>query len=302
MGLARKRYPRILLLLSMLVPGPLLAQELEPRSYNNLPIGLTFMGLGVVRSEGDLSPTPSSPLQDAELRIDAAAISLSHTFALAGASSKFDVIGGRTCYEGSASFRGELVDGRRCEYLDPKVKLTWNFYGAPALNAKEFREWNQDIVIDASVMASIPVGDYDSGNIINAGANRWMVQPAIGVTKRMKGWQWEAKASVSLFEDNDDFFGGIKSEQNPLYSVSAHLIYLLKRGSWISVDGNYFVGGRSTKNGVRQDDRQENSRWGLSWSKPLTPKFIIKLYGSTGVVTRIGNDFDNYGLGLVYRF
>mgnify|MGYP001603603337 CR=1 FL=1 len=301
MGLARAHYQGILILLGILLPGILSAQELEPRSYNNLPVDLTFVGMGVIRSEGDLSPTPSSPLQDAELTIDVAALSMSRTFAIAEASSKLDVIVGRTCYEGSASFRGEYVDGRRCEYLDPKVKLTWNFYGAPAMGLKEIRQWKQDVVVGASVLASIPVGTYDPDHIINAGANRWMIQPAIGMSKRMQGWQWEAKASVSFFEDNDDFFGGIKSEQDPLYAVSAHLIYLLKRGSWISLDGNYFAGGRSKKNGVRQDDRQENSRWGFSWSKPLSPKLIIKIYGSTGVVTRIGNDFDNYGLGVVYR-
>lgn len=279
------------------------AQELEPRSFNNLPIGQTFALFGVGRSEGDLSPTPSSPLQDAELRIDVAAYGLSHSFALAGDSAKFDFIGARVCYEGSATFRGEYTEGRRCEYADLKIKLTWNFYGAPAMTVKEFMQRDKDtLVVGASLAATAPVGTYDPEHLINAGANRWSLKPTLGMSKRMGRFQLEAKTSVTWFEDNDNFYGGILVEQDPLYTISGHLIYLLERGSWVSLDANYFIGGETTKNGTDSDDRQENSRWGLTWTKPLAPRHVLKLYISTGVVTRIGNDFDNFGAAYVYRF
>ncbi len=279
------------------------AQELEPRSFNNIPVGQTFASIGVGRSEGDLSPTPSSPLQDAELQIDVAAFGLSHTFALAGDSAKFDMVSTRMCYEGSAIFRGEYVEGRRCEYGDPKLKLTWNFYGAPAMTVQEFLQREKNVmVVGASLAVTVPVGTYTSENLINAGANRWSLKPTLGMSRRLGRFQLEAKASVTLFEDNNDFFGGIKVEQDPLYTVSGHLIYLLKLGSWVSLDANYFRGGETTKNGVAADDRQDNSRWGLTWTRPLAPRHLIKLYVSTGVLTRVGNDFDNYGAAYVYRF
>lgn len=279
------------------------AQELEPRSFNNIPINQTFALVGVGRSEGDLSPTPSSPLQDAELRIDGLAYGLSQTFALAGDSAKFDIIASRMCYEGSATFRGEYAEVRRCEYGDPKIKLTWNFYGAPAMTVKEFLGREKDVmVVGASLGVTVPVGTYDSDHLINAGANRWSVKPTLGMSRRIGQFQLEAKASVTLFEDNDDFFGGILVEQDPLYAVSAHLIYLLQRGSWVSLDANYFSGGETSKDGVDGGDRQDNSRWGLTWTKPLAPRHVLKLYVSTGVVTRIGNDFDNFGAAYVYRF
>lgn len=277
------------------------SQELEPRSFNNVPIGLTFLALSASRSEGDLSPTPSSPLQDAELTIDAGVVALSHSFSLFGDSAKMDVGAARTCYEGSATFRGEYTEGRRCEYADPVAKLTWNFSGAPALAPKDFASWVPGLVVGASIAIGAPVGDYDSDHLINAGANRWKVKPSIGMSKRVGKWQWELKTGVTLFEDNDDFFGGIRVEQDPLYSASAHLIYNFRRG-WLSVDANYFVGGETTKDGVKSDDRQDNSRWGVTWSRPIAKKHIIKLFANTGVVTRVGNDFDTYGLAWVYRF
>ena len=294
------RLRHLALCLGLLYSPMILAQELEPRSFNNVPIGQTFIGLALARSEGDLSPTPSSPLQDAELTIDAAALALSRTFAFAGDSAKVDLAAGRTCYEGSAIFQGEFVEGRRCEYLDPRFKFTWNFYGAPALPLTEFARWEQGLVVGASIGVSAPWGTYNSDNLINAGANRWAVKPKIGMSQRWGRWHWELTAGVTLFEDNDDFFNGIHVEQDPLYNVSGHLIYNFKRG-WLSVDANYFLGGRTTKDGVRQDDRQENSRWGLTWTRPVAPRHLIKFSASTGVITRIGNDFDNFGVAWVYR-
>lgn len=284
----------------LVAPAVATAQELEPRSFNNVPIGQTFIGLGLGRSDGDLTPTPSSPLQDAELTIDAAVMALSHTFAFAGDSAKFDLVAGRTCYEGSAIFRDEFVEGRRCEYLDPRFKFTWNFYGAPALDLAEFSGWDDGLVIGASLGLTAPWGTYKPEHLINAGANRWAVKPKLGMSRRSGRWHWELTSGVTLFEDNDDFFNGIRVEQDPLYSVSGHLIYNFDRG-WLSVDANYFFGGRTTKDGVRQDDRQENSRWGVTWTRPVAPRHLLKFYASTGVITRIGNDFDSFGLAWIYR-
>lgn len=284
------------------IGGRASAQELEPRSFNNVPIGATFLVLAAGRSEGDLAPTPNAVLEDAELTIDVGALALSHAFALAGDSAKIDFSTTRVCYEGSGTLFGVFTEGRRCEYGDPKFKLTWNFYGAPALKRSEFRQWKQDLVIGASLGVSVPVGTYNSEHLINAGANRWAAKPTLGMSKRMSGWQWEAKVSATLFEDNDDFFNGIHVEQDPLYTISAHFIYLLKRGSWVSLDANYFTGGETTKDGVKAGDRQDNSRWGITWTKPINRKHLIKLFVSTGVVTRVGNDFNNFGLGYLYQF
>ncbi|HSC65098.1 MAG TPA: transporter, partial [Caldimonas sp.] len=48
------------------------AQELEPRAYSNLPMGLNFVGAGYLHSQGGLATDPSVPLTDAHLKIDTA--------------------------------------------------------------------------------------------------------------------------------------------------------------------------------------------------------------------------------------
>ena len=162
------------------------------------------------------------------------------------------------------------------------------------------RSWEQGLVVGAAVAVSAPWGTYDSDHLINAGANRWSVKPSIGMSKRHGAWQWELKAGVNFYEDNDEFFNGIHLEQDPLYSTSVHLIRFFSRG-WLSVDGNYFAGGRTNKNDVRQDDRQDNSRWGITWTRPVGQRHILKFSATTGVVTRIGNDFDSLAVGWLYR-
>ena len=45
------------------------AQELEPRAYSNLPIGMNFLALGYAYSRGGLATDPSLPVEDAHLKI-----------------------------------------------------------------------------------------------------------------------------------------------------------------------------------------------------------------------------------------
>ena len=278
------------------------AQELEPRSFNNLPIDQTFVFVGAARSDGDLSPPGSSPLQDAELTIDGLAVGVSRTLDLAGSSAPADAGATRLCYEGGGLFRGEYVEGRRCEYADPRFKLTWNFLGAPAMSMQQFAGWQQDLVAGVSVSVNAPWGDYTSRQLINAGSNRWSIKPVLGMSKRYgTRWQWEANLGATFYEDNDAFYNGAQLEQDPLYSTSFHVIYNLPRG-WLSLDANYFTGGRTTVDGQKQDTRQDNSRWGVTWSRPLMPRHLLKVYASTGVITRIGNEFHSFGVAWLYRF
>ncbi len=292
----------ILLSLSGTLALETYAQDLEPRSYTNIPVGQTFLVVGGSRSEGDVAPTPNSVIQDLELRIDAGFAAIAHSFALAGKTAKIDLAASRVCYEGSAIFRGEFVEGRRCEYADPRMRLSWNFYGSPALGIEEFAQWEPGLVVGTSVQVSIPAGSYDSSQLINAGSNRWMVRPGIGMSYKRGRWHYDLMASARIYEDNDDFFNGIRVEQDPTYSVQFHLVYSLNRGRWLSLNGNFYRGGETAKDGVPSDDATEDSRWGLTFSTPLSRKLSLKVNASTGLITRVGSDFDTYGVALQYRF
>ena len=65
-------------------------------------------------------------------------------------------------------------------------------------------------------------------------------------------WTVEVTPSVTFFTDNNDFFNGSTLAQAPIYLVRGSIIYNFESGMWVSLDGTYFTGGRTTVNGVRR--------------------------------------------------
>jgi len=287
----------------LLLPSMVSAQDLEPRTYTNIPVGQNFLGAGYIYSKGDLNPSASAPFTDAKLTADGPAVAYVRSLDLAGKAGKLDLSWARLCFDGSATATsGEKVEGDRCGTADPAVRLSYLFYGAPALTMQEFRQQPARRVIGASLAVRAPWGDYNNDNLINSGTNRWSVKPEIGISNVYGNWSVESSLAVSLYTDNDRFAGHRKLEQDPLYQVQAHLIYALPGQRWISLNGNYFWGGESQVNGKSSNDRQRNSRLGITYSTPLTASQSVKFYASRGVVTRVGNDFDTFGVVWQYRW
>jgi hypothetical protein len=278
------------------------AAELEPRAYVNTPVGLNFLIAGYAYSEGGLSTNASSPLKDAQLKIHTQVLAYARTLDVWGKSGKFDIIQPTSQLSGSA-----MVDGQRRErqvsgLLDPRFRFSVNFYGAPALSMQEFANYRQDTLIGASVQVSAPVGQYDSSKLVNLGNNRWSIKPDIGISKAFGPLTLELTAGVTFFTNNEDYFGGNTLEQDPVYSTQAHVTYNFGRGMWGSLDGTYDYGGRTTVNGVRVDDVQRNSRVGVTLALPVNRNNSIKLYGSTGVSTRTGHNYNLGGIAWQYRW
>ena len=281
---------------------PCAAQELEPRSYTNIPIGMNFLVVGATHSEGELSPAPSAPIENADISINAAVIGYAHTFALAGKSSKLDMSTTRLCYKGSADFQGERVHADKCGYGDANIRLSWSFFGAPALKPADFATWQQGVVVGTSLQITMPTGNYDKDKLLNAGGNRWVFRPGIGLSHKLGDWYYDVIASMRFYGDNDEYFNSVKLEQDPQYTLQGHLIYNFSRGHWLSLNANFYFGAETHKNGVAADDSQQNSRFGMTYSAPINSSNSIKLYASTGVVTQIGSDFDTLGVVWQYVF
>jgi hypothetical protein len=112
----------------------------------------------------------------------------------------------------------------------------------------------------------------------------------------------ELATGATLYTDNHDFFGGKARAQAPIYSVQGHVSYSLGTGIWAALDGTYYTGGRTTVDGVEGDDLQNNTRLGVTVALPVTRHTSVKLYGSTGVSTRTGGDFDAGGIVVQYRW
>jgi len=294
---------RPLLLVGLLfAQSPLGAQELEPRSYVNIPIGLNFLVLGYGHTEGNVAPSPNVPIENAFIQTDAVVLGYARSFALRGNSAKFDVQTSRACYEGRADILGEPVSASRCEWGDTRARISWNLIGAPALTPQEYREkFKPGFTLGASLQIEAPTGSYDSDKVINAGANRWTVRPGVGLSYIWEGWYLDASADIKFYTDNDNYLGA-RMSQDPLYQLQVHLARYFAPGAWISLNSNYYLGGESSRDGNPLEDDLDNARLGVTVSFPIAPGHSLRLNASKGVITRLGTDFDTMGITYQYRF
>jgi hypothetical protein len=185
---------------------------------------------------------------------------------------------------------------------DSRFRLSVNLYGAPALTLKEFAGYRQDLIIGASLQVSAPTGQYDNTRVINIGTNRWWFKPEIGISKTAGPWTLEAAAAATLYTDNDDFYGGNTRSQEPIYALQGHAIYSFRSGVWGSLDVNYFTGGETSINDTLRNDLQKNWRVGVTLAFPVDAHHSLKLYGSSGVSARTGNNYDLLGAAWQYRW
>ena len=184
------------------------AQEAEPRAYSNTPVGLNFLIAGYLYSEGKLAFDPNLSIADAKFNANTALVAYVRSFEFAGQSAKFDVI-----LPASSFAAHGVVDGLPRERAmsglgDPRFRVSVNLLGAPALSAKDFASYRQDLIVGASLQVSAPFGQYDNSKLLNLGNNRWSFRPELGISKAWGPWTFEVAPSVTIFSDNTDFFGG----------------------------------------------------------------------------------------------
>lgn len=278
------------------------AQEIEPRAFSNIPIGVNFLIASYAYAEGGLVTDPSIPLENANLRTQSTIFAYARSFDLWGQSGKFDVILPYGWISGTAEYAGQPVERDVSGFGDPRLRFSLNLYGAPARSVKEFVSYQQDLIVGASVQVSVPSGQYDADKLVNLGAHRWFVKPELGLSKAWGPWTLELATAVTFFGDNDDFLGGKTRERDPIYSVQGGLIYGFRNGVWAALNGTYFTGGRTTVDGVEGNDLQKNSRASVTVALPVDRNHSVKLYASTGVSTRTGTDFDIVGIAWQYRW
>ncbi len=284
------------------LPAAICAQDLEPRAYANTPVGMNFLILGYGYSQGGVATDPTLPLKNADLHIHSSLLAYAHSFSLLGTSAKIDTIWPVAWLSGSAELAGQQKSRAVAGFADPRLRLSVNLYGAPALSLEEFSAYKQNVIVGVSLQMSAPLGQYQSDKLVNIGTNRWAFKPELGISKALGPLILEIANGVTFYTDNEDFYGGQKREQDPIYSLQGHLIYSIGYGIWAAVDGTYYTGGATTVDGVSSRDRQENSRLGATLALPVSRNYSIKLHASTGASTRTGSDFDTVGIAWQYRW
>lgn len=263
---------------------------------------MNFAIAAYAHSSGALATDPTLPLEDGELSTDGLVLAYARVIEVHGQSGKVDVVWPYMWLDGNALYAGEPVQRRVAGSGDPRLRLSVNLHGAPALELKDFATYQQGTIVGCSVQVSLPLGQYDDTRVVNLGANRWWVKPEIGVSHAVGSWTFEFAGGATFFGDNDDFLEGQVRAKEPIYSVQGGVIYGFPRGAWFAFHGTWYTGGRTSVDGIKGDDLQENSLVGLTVALPVNRKDSVKLYASKGVSTRIGTDVDTISLAWQRRW
>ena len=281
-----------LLLAFAFLAGPVRAQEMEPRSYSNSPIGTRFFLAAYARSEGNLSFDSSVPVEDATAQVNLGSLAYGQVFEVFGQSAK--ILGLLPYAKGTIDgvVLGNPASAQRNGFGDPRVRLAVNFLGAPALSLAEFASYEQDWILGGSVELSLPMGAYRTDRVVNIGRNRWSLRGDLGASVRRGAWILETSGSAAFYTDNDQFQSTSTFEQDPLYTLQGHLVCEFRRGVWLAGDAVYSFGGRTTLDGVRKNDRQKRTRFGATLAVPISKGHALKLAFSSGATSRLGVDFD----------
>lgn len=84
--------------------------------------------------------------------------------------------------------------------------------------------------------------------------------------------------------------------------MQGHVIYSLRSGAWLSLDGTYYAGGRTTVDGVEQNTLQQSTRVGLTLALPVDRYNSAKAYGSSTASSRMGHHFTLIGVAWQHRW
>ena len=280
--------------------GAARAQELEARAFSPNPTGANIVVLGYARSAGSIVFDASVPFRDVEARLNAMSLGYVRTFSLLGRSASgalaVPYVWGTIEGNVSETFRSITRSG----LADARARLAVNLIGGPALAPREFASRRPATTLGASLTVAVPAGQYDPAKLINIGSNRWSFKPQLGLAHPLGPWNFELNAGTWMFTANDDFFGGHRRTQQPVGALEGHVARTFKPRLWLAASATFYAGGRSTLDGVRNDDLQENSRFGLTLAVPVGRRHSVKAAWASGVTTRVGGDFDAVSLAWQY--
>lgn len=283
---------------------PVFSQDIEPRRWTPLPTGVNVLGVGATYTTGDIYFDPVLQLEDVEVELAGTGLVYMRTFGLAGKSARIDVLAPYVNARWSGLLSGEPASTRRHGFADPRVRLSWLVYGAPAAPLPEFAATpRSNTVVGVALSAKIPWGEYYPEKLINLGNNRWVIRPQIGIVHTRGKWSYELTGSLFWYEDNDDFFGGSLLENDEIWAVQGHAIYTFRPGLWISASTAYGVGGDTFVDGAKKELKVDNWLLALSLGVPINRQQGLK-FAWVGTQTRndTGADLSSFNIAWSLMF
>jgi hypothetical protein len=286
------------------------AQDLAPRAYVITPLHFNAVIVTWSFFDGSINFNGALPVSDAKGNYSVPIFSYYHSFGLFGRSANIVA----ALPYGVGNFQGTVAGAGQNLYrsglVDSVYRLSVNLKGGPAMTPRQFGKWHQKLILGVSLKVIAPTGQYDPTKLINWGTNRWSFKPELGYSQRWGKWVVDGYAGMWFFTTNHDFwsrnayFRGTRSQsQEPIGAFESHLSYDFKPRLWVSLDGNFWLGGSTSVDGVENPlTKQRGSRLGGTAAIPITKHQSLKFSYSNGTYIQFGGNYQNVSLAWQYSW
>ena len=152
---------------------------------------------------------------------------------------------------------GETVGQSANGFGDPMLEFDINIVGPRAQkNLVDALRYEPKFSLDLLADLAVPIGEYDSKQVLNIGQNRWYGRLGAPIVWQLGPWvpsrrtTLEFLPAVWLFGNNGDYVGQTL-ETDPMYQIDAHVTRDFAERLWGSLDGAWYKGGQSSIDGVK---------------------------------------------------
>lgn len=277
-------------------------QDLEPRFLSNMPIGGNFLVAAYGYSSGNILLDTTLPIDSLNANINSMVIGYAKSFNLFNKLAKFDLVSSYSFADYQAIVSGADTSRIDNGFGDPMIRISIILIGAPAYTPTEFvRHERKKFKLGAVLRVRAPLGKYNSDKLLNLGANRWGVKLGMaGAYNISKKIILEGYINTWIFSANNEFFNGNTIKQDPILTAQMHLTYVFNPRMWAAVSAGKSGYGRTSVNGVEQEQNQNNTRFGMALAYRVAKQHALKVAYINGTSTRYGADFNS--VILAYQF
>jgi hypothetical protein len=292
-----------LVMLLLLSTGLLNASGDGPRVHGPLPVGtnlLVFHASTLNDANRSFDPSIVTPL----LRFDTSigTVQYARTMEFGG---RFVLITG--FLRGGKSTRKSRTPNQNASssgFADPTLAASINLMGTPPLSQAQFRKFRPGTVVNLFLAATLPLGEYDSLNLVNLGSNRWAFRLGVPIFHPL---EWipgklttlELVPNLHIFTENQDK----QLKQDPLLSIEGNVTQNFTSRFWGSLGFLYSHGGKTSIHGVQQNGTQESLSLSASLNYNFSPKWALGFrFGETVARNEFGLDGSLYHIKLISRF
>jgi len=251
------RWVLSILLLFVVLPTGAQAQGDGPRIYWHGLAGTNVVNFWYENLSGNANPLDPSHVVRPNASFDAniAMAGYSKMLPLFGRSATasiflpvgnmdISIAGGQTSQQTGA--RG---------FGNPILQLNTNLIGAPAImSLADMARYEPTFTLDLLTTLALPIGTYDSGQIVNISQNRWYGRVGLPMVQTFGPWVPGQRTTVEIlpagwFFGNNNDYAGQTLKNDPMLQLEGHVTRDLTETLWASADVVWLYGAKPTIEG-----------------------------------------------------